>query len=83
MAELTRIVNTDRGPLLVTVQRMSDRYTTRELTADDLLKAAHALFQAATCVGKPKLRRPLRAALRGNQVTGSGGELDNERDEAD
>lgn len=58
MAELTRVINTDRGPLLVTVQRMSDRYTTRELTADDLLKAAHALFKAATFVGKPQLRRP-------------------------
>ena len=58
MPELTRVIDTDRGQLLVTVQRVSDRYATGELTADDLLKAAHALFQAATCVGKPKLRRP-------------------------
>jgi len=58
VAELTRVINTDRGPLLVTVQRMSDRYTTRELTADDLLKAAHALFTAAALVAKPELRRP-------------------------
>ena len=57
MAELTRIVNTDRGPLLVTVQRTSDRYTARELTSDDLRKAAHALFKAAVMVGKAELRR--------------------------
>ena len=58
MAELTRVINTDRGPLLVTVQRTSDRYTARELTSDDLLKAAHALFKAAAMVGKAELRRP-------------------------
>jgi len=28
------------------------------LTADDLLKAAHALFKAAAMVGKAELRRP-------------------------
>lgn len=58
MAELSCIVNTDRGPLLVTVQRTSDRYTTRELTSDDLFKAAHALFKAAAFAAKPELRRP-------------------------
>lgn len=58
VAELTRVIDTDRGPLLVTVQRTSDRYTARELTSDDLLKAAHALFKAAAMVGKAELRRP-------------------------
>ena len=38
MAELTRVIDTDRGPLLVIVQRMSDRYTAREITSDDLFK---------------------------------------------
>ena len=58
MAEVVRTIDTERGPLLVTVQRIADRGTMRELTADDLLKAAHAIFKAATFVGKPQLRRP-------------------------
>ena len=81
MAELTRVIDTDRGTLLVTVQCVADRYATGELTADDLLKAAHALFEAATFVGKTQLRRlePEAATVgvveEGAQVTGPGGEL--------
>jgi len=70
VAELTRVINTDRGPLLVTVQRMSERYTTRELTSDDLLKAAHALFKAAAMVGKAELRRPEPEAATVGMVEG-------------
>lgn len=58
VAEVVRTIDTPRGPLLVTVQRVADRYATGELTADDLLKAAHALFKAAAMVGKAELRRP-------------------------
>jgi len=81
VAELTRVIDTDRGQLLVTVQRVADRYATVGLTADDLRKAAHALFEAATFVGKHQLRRPEPEAAtagvveEGAQVTGSGGEL--------
>jgi len=57
VAELTRVIDTDRGPLLVTVQRMSDRYTTRELTSDDLLKAARVLFREAALLSR-QARRP-------------------------
>jgi len=58
VAELTRVIDTDRGPLLVTVQRTSDRYAAQELTSDDLLKAANALFKAAAFAAKHELRRP-------------------------
>jgi len=80
LADVVRTIDTPRGPLLVTVQRVADRYATVGLTADDLLKAAHALFEAATFVGNPQLRRPEPEAAvgvveDGAQVTGSGGEL--------
>jgi len=55
--ELTRVVDTDRGPLLVTVQRVADRYTTRELTADDLRHAAMVLFREAALLSR-QARRP-------------------------
>lgn len=52
MAEVVRAIDTPRGPLLVTVQRVTDRYTTRELTADDLLQAARVLFREAVLMLK-------------------------------
>lgn len=62
MAELTRVIDTDRGPLLVTVQRMSERYTTRELTSDDLLKAARVLFWEAALLSRQARRQEPEAA---------------------
>ena len=64
MAELTRVIDTDRGPLLVTVQRMSDRYTTRELTSDDLLEAARVLFREAALMSRVRIvSAPMRAEV--------------------
>jgi len=63
--ELTRVVDTDRGQLLVTVQRVADRYTTRELTADDLLQAARALFREAALVSRQARRSEPEAATVG------------------
>ena len=64
VAELTRVIDTDRGPLLVTVQRMSDRYTTRELTSDDLLEAARVLFREAALMSRVRIvSAPMRAEV--------------------
>jgi len=57
VADVVRTIDTPRGPLLVTVQRIADRGTMRELTADDLLKAARALFREAALVSR-QARRP-------------------------
>ena len=57
MVELTRVIDTDRGQLLVTVQRVADRYATGELTADDLLKAAGVLCREAALVSQ-QARQP-------------------------
>ena len=58
MADIVRTIDTPRGPLLVTVQRVADRYATGELTADDLLKAARVLFREAALVSQAQARRP-------------------------
>jgi len=65
VAELTRVIDTDRGPLLVTVQLMYERYTTRELTSDDLLKAARVLFWQAALLSKQARRQEPEAATVG------------------
>lgn len=52
MAEVVRTIDTPRGPLLVTVQRVADRYATDGLTADDLIKAAGTLFWEAALMSK-------------------------------
>ncbi|OUM99329.1 MAG: hypothetical protein BAA04_09705 [Firmicutes bacterium ZCTH02-B6] len=57
MAEVVRTVDTPRGALLVTVERVSDRWATGQLTPDDLLKAARALFREAAIISR-QLRRP-------------------------
>lgn len=57
MAEVVRTIDTPRGPLLVTVQRVADRWTSQELTPDDLVKAARALFREAAIISR-QVRRP-------------------------
>jgi len=69
MADVVRTIDTSRGPLLVTVQRVADRYTTRELTADDLRQAARALFREAALVSR-QARRPEPEAATVGRVEG-------------
>jgi len=64
VAELTRVIDTDRGPLLVTVQRMSDRYAAQALTSEDLLEAARALFREAALMSRVRIVSvPMRAEV--------------------
>ena len=55
---------------MITVQRTSDRYAAQELTSDDLLEAANALFKAAAFAAKPELRRPEPEAATVGRVEG-------------
>jgi len=71
MADVVRTIDTPRGPLLVTVQRVADRYTTRELTADDLLQAARALFREAALVSRQARRPEPEAATVGRVEEGA------------
>jgi len=57
LADVVRTIDTPRGPLLVTVQRVAGRGTMGELTADDLLKAARVLFWHAALLSR-QARRP-------------------------
>jgi len=57
VADVVRTIDTPRGPLLVTVQRVAGRGTMRELTADDLLKAARVLFWQAALLSKQARRQ--------------------------
>jgi len=54
---------------MVTVQLMYERYTTRELTSDDLLKAARLLFWEAALVSRQE-RRPEPEAATVGRVEG-------------
>lgn len=57
MAEVVRTVDTPRGALLVKVERVADRWAASQLTPDDLLRAARALFCEAALVSR-QARRP-------------------------
>ena len=71
MAELTRVIDTDRGPLLVTVQRVADRYAAGELTADDLRKAARVLCREAALLSRQARRQEPEAATVGRAEGGA------------
>jgi len=64
VAKVVRTIDTPRGPLVVTVQRVADRYATGELTADDLLKAARVLFHEAALLSRLTRRQEPEAARR-------------------
>ena len=72
MPDIVRTIDTDRGPLLVTVQRIADRGTMRELTADDLLKAARVLFREAALLSRQARRQEPEAATVGRAAGGRG-----------
>src|SRR5690606_8960126 len=57
VAGIVRTIATPRGPLLVKVERVADRWDARQLTPDDLLRAARALFREAALVSR-QARRP-------------------------
>jgi len=63
LADIVRTIDTPRGPLLVTVQRVAGRGTMRELTADDLLKAARVLFWQAALLSKQARRQEPGATM--------------------
>jgi len=69
VAKVVRTIDTPRGPLVVTVQRVADRYATGELTADDLLKAARVLFWHAALLSR-QARRPEPEAATVGRVEG-------------
>mgnify|MGYP007108100605 FL=1 len=65
MAEVVRAIDTPRGPLVVTVQRVAERCAMRELTPEDLLKAAPLLFHEAAWLSKQSRRPEPEAATVG------------------
>ena len=57
MADIVRTIDTPRGPLLVKVERVADRWAASQLTPDDLLRAARALFREGAMASR-QARRP-------------------------
>jgi len=57
VAKVVRTIDTPSGPLVVTVQRVADRYATGELTADDLHKAARVLLWEAALLSRQARRQ--------------------------
>jgi len=65
MDKVVLTIDTPRGPLLVMVQRVADFGTMRELTADDLLKAARTLMWEAAFMSRQERRPESEAATAG------------------